>query len=206
MAISISGGGFDPNIFGYYLNAAFVKVPYSINPSNISSTNINFSGSAGAVALSFPSDISAWANAITLNVSINCFQKWADFSSFSSLTTILGSAQNPVSTSTCTSFTGLVLPSNIVNIMFMVCPNLNDYIRVNEQQLNFTNLNLSGCALDVNNIYNQINEISQYCSLTWSGSPGVINLSGGTNAAPNPATAALIGYITFNFGFTVITN
>lgn len=202
MAISISGG-FDPNIYGYYLNAAFVEVPYFINPTNISNTT---NGVSGLNALTLPADVSPWANSTTINLSSNCFKKWADFSSFSALTTINGSGQNPISTSTCTSFNGLVLPSNIQNILFMVCPQLNDYIRVEEQQLNFTNLMLNGCALDVDNVYNQILSVTNYVSGPYTGTPGIVNISGGTNAAPNPATAALIGYLTFDLGFTVITN
>ena len=204
MAIVISGGG--AAAYGYYLGGFGGKVPFVINPDDINSTDNYYANNA---ILSMPVDLTPLANSITLTLSNNCFQVWSDYSFINSLTTFDASVQSPVgnnSQTTCTSLTGLVLPQYIVNVTLAASSTLNDYLKVTQQNLiNISNINLSGCALDQQSANNQI--YSLYDLVTnkpYVGTPGTLDLSGGTNQAPTAAYEK--DSLILDYGWTILTN
>jgi hypothetical protein len=204
MAISVSGSAEN---FGYYTNGTLITYPFTTNIADLTQTSLGWYG--GFLILTLPPNLSYWQNVVTLNLDGNLFQTWSDFSDLSVLETF--SAASMVSfggTYYVTNLNGLVLPPSVKTISFDNSPDLNDYLDTFSQGLfSIGSFTIGGCALDATNVNNQVAALyNTVTSPSYIGTPGTIDLSAGTNAAPSGAAIGQIADLINNYGWAITTN
>jgi len=203
MAISVSGSAEN---FGYYTNGTGITFPFTTSIEDLSQTNLSLY--ANFLIITLPPNLSYWQNAVTLNLSGNLFQTWFDFSGFSVLEDFIANFQTSWFSYYVTNLTGLILPPSVKTISFDGSPDLNDYLDTFSQGLfSIGSFAIGGCALDATNVNNQVEALyNTVTSPSYIGTPGTIDLSAGTNAAPSGAAIGQIADLINNYGWAITTN